>query len=93
MRLKDHGWLMIAAILFYLFTPVEIYLMVLDTKMWLLDHVGSNDLVEFRKLLIHRLAALSGVPLIALLCYYTAVVMAVFRPFRRRLSSLAIPRN
>jgi hypothetical protein len=49
--------------------------------------------VEFRKLLIHRLAALSGVPLIALLCYYTAVVMAVFRPFRRRLSSLSIPRN
>jgi hypothetical protein len=93
LRLKDHGWLMIAAILFYMFTPVEIYLMVLDTKMWLLDHVGSNDLTEFRKLFIHRLAALSGVPLIALACYYTAVAMAVFRPYRKRLSGLTIPRN
>src|SRR5512140_1134048 len=60
LRLKEHGWLLMCAILFYLFTPVEIYTMVLDARMWYLDHLGSNDLVEFRKLLIHRLAALSG---------------------------------
>ena len=88
LRLKEHGWLMIIAILFYMFTPVEIYLMVLDMKFWILDHIGSNDLVEFRILLIHRLAALSGVPLIAVLCYYTGIVMAVFRPFRRSSSTI-----
>src|SRR5262249_41613118 len=71
LRLKEHGWLMMSAVLFYLFTPVEVYTSVLDYKMWYLDHVGSNDLVEFRKLFIHRLAALSGVPLIALCSYYT----------------------
>ncbi len=84
LRLKDHGWLMMSAILFYLFTPVEIYTMVLDFRMWYLDFLGSNDLVEYRKLFIHRLAALAGVPMIALLSYYTAIVLCVLRPMRRR---------
>jgi hypothetical protein len=83
LKLKEHGWLMMSAILFYLFTPVEIYTMVLDGKIWYLDHIGSFDLVEFRTLFIHRLAALSGVPLIALLCYYTIPWLVVFRPFQR----------
>jgi hypothetical protein len=69
--------------LFYLFTPVEIYTMVLDMRFWYFDFIGSNDLVEFRKLFIHRLAALSGVPMIAILCYYTAIVLAVFKPLRK----------
>jgi hypothetical protein len=81
--LRENGWLVVCAILFFTFTPVEIYTMVLDAKMWLLDHQGSNDLVEFRKLFIHRLAALSGVPMIALMSYYTAIAFAVFRPMRR----------
>ncbi|MBI5476843.1 MAG: hypothetical protein HY964_08925 [Ignavibacteriales bacterium] len=85
-RLKENGWLMVTAIIFYLFTPVEIYSMVLDLKMWYLDHLGSNDLVEFRKLLIHRLAALSGVPMIALLSYYTAIVIATIQPMKKQLS-------
>jgi len=82
-RLKQEGWLMMCAVLFYLFTPVEVYTGVLDAKIWYLDHIGSNDLVEFRKLFIHRLAALAGVPMIALFCYYTAVAVAVFRPLRK----------
>jgi hypothetical protein len=81
-RLKQEGWLMMGALMFYMFTPVEIYTGVLDAKIWYLDHIGSNDLVEFRKLFIHRLAALAGVPLIALLSYYTAIVLAIFRPMR-----------
>ena len=82
LRLKEQGWLMMSAILFYLFTPVEVYTMVLDVKMWHLDFIGSNDLVEFRKLFIHRLGALAGVPMIALLCYYSIIVLAIFRPMR-----------
>jgi hypothetical protein len=81
--LRTEGWLMIAAILFYAFVPVEVYTSVLDVRMWLLDAAGSNDLVEFRKLFIHRLAALSGVPMIALLSYYTAIALVIIRPFRR----------
>jgi hypothetical protein len=80
---RTEGWLMIASILFFVFVPVEVYTMVLDVRMWLLDAAGSNDLVEFRKLFIHRLAALSGVPMIALLSYYTAIALVIFRPLRR----------
>jgi hypothetical protein len=83
LRVKQEGWLMISAILFFVFVPVEIYTMVLDVRMWLLDMSGSNDLVEFRKLFIHRLAALSGVPMIALLSYYTIIGLAIIRPLRR----------
>ncbi|MBI1806919.1 MAG: hypothetical protein HYR76_07705 [Ignavibacteria bacterium] len=84
LKLKQHGWLLMCAILFYLFTPVEIYTMVLDVRIWYLDYIGSNDLVEFRKLFIHRLAALSGVPMIALLCYYTILVLTIVRPLQRK---------
>lgn len=81
---KKEGWLMMSAILFYIFVPVEIYTMVLDAKMIYLDLVlSSGDLVEFRKLFIHRLAALAGVPIIALCCYYTIIGLAVFQPLRR----------
>lgn len=80
---RSEGWLMIASLLFFVFVPVEVYTMVLDVRMWLLETAGSNDLVEFRKLFIHRLAALSGVPMIALLSYYTAIAVVVIRPLRR----------
>ncbi len=83
MRLREHGWLMMCAILFYMFTPVEAYTIVLDVNMWWLDHIGSNDLVEFRKLFIHRLAALAGVPMIALLSYYSLIVIACVRPMQK----------
>ena len=88
---KEHGWLLMGAILFYIFTPVEIYLIILDARIWLLDHAGSNDLVEFRTLFIHRLAALSGVPIIALMCYYSVIVISVFQPFRRNTSGQGLP--
>jgi len=89
-RFKENGWLLMCAILFYIFTPVEVYTMVLDAKMWYLDYAGSNDLVEFRKLFIHHLAALSGVPMIALLGYYTAVVLAILQPLRRQTDEITV---
>ncbi|HTK81250.1 MAG TPA: hypothetical protein VL633_03085 [Bacteroidota bacterium] len=84
LRLKEHGWLMLSAILFYMFTPVEVYAIVLDARMWWLDHIGSNDLVEFRKLFIHRLTMLAGVPMIALLSYYTIIVISFLQPMRKK---------
>lgn len=81
---KQNGWLFMSAILFYIFVPVEIYTMVLDAQMIYLDLVvSSSDLVEFRKLFIHRLAALSGVPIIALMCYYTIIALVIFQPLKK----------
>jgi hypothetical protein len=80
---KEHGWLLISAVLLYFFTPVEVYTFILDVKMMVLNFYGSNDLVEYRKLLIHRLSALSGVPFIAILCYLTILGCIIFQPLRR----------
>ena len=81
---KENAWLVMAAILFYLFTPVEIYTMVLDAKMMYIDYIGSEDLVEYRKLFIHRLGALNGVPMIGLLCYYTMIGVLIFQPLKHK---------
>jgi uncharacterized membrane protein len=40
-------------------------------------------LTEFRILFIHRLAALAGVPMIALLSYYTIVGLAIWQPLKK----------
>ncbi|RCK75958.1 MAG: hypothetical protein IGBAC_1233 [Ignavibacteriae bacterium] len=81
--LKKNGWLLMSAILFYIFTPVEIYTGFLDGKMIYLDYFTQGDFVEFRKLLVHRIAALSGASRIAQLCYYTIIVITVLQPFKK----------
>jgi hypothetical protein len=80
-RLKEHGWLMMGAILFYCFVPVEIYTLVLDARMVYCEFFTVGDNALFRELFLARVGALAGAPLIALLCYYTTIGLAVFRPF------------
>ncbi len=80
-RLKEHGWLMMGAIIFYVFVPVEVYTLVLDAKMVYNEFFTTADNALFRELFIARVGALAGAPLIALLCYYTAIGLAIFRPF------------
>lgn len=84
LKLKNNGWLMICAILFYLFTPVEIYTGILDAKMIYLDYFKGGDFVELRKLLTHRIAALSGASRIAQLCYYTIIIIAIYQPLKKK---------
>ncbi len=88
LKLRQNGWLMMSAILFYLFTPVEIYTLVLDGRMIYQDLFTQGELVEFRKLLIHRIAALSGVPIIAQFCYYTIIWLVIFQPLKRNDTSV-----
>ncbi|HTY00303.1 MAG TPA: hypothetical protein VMG09_09780 [Bacteroidota bacterium] len=84
-RMKEHGWLLMAAVLFYLFVPVEIYTMILDGKMIYKEFFTTADNEVFRELFIARVKALSGAPVVAVLCYYTAIGLAVFQPFRKSL--------
>lgn len=83
LRFKDHGWLMMSAILFYLFVPVELYTMYLDWKMVYLEFFTTADNEMFRTLFRARLLALQGVPFIAVLCYYTVIALAVFQPMKK----------
>ncbi len=81
--LRENGWLMMSAILFFLFVPVELFTMYLDAQMIYLEFFTTADRGAFRELFIARVAALSGTPLIAMLCYYTILGLAVFQPLRR----------
>jgi hypothetical protein len=81
---KQHGWLLMCAILFFIFVPVELWSLHLDWKIIGLNFWGEWPLEEFRKAFIRRLTALSGLPVIANLSYYTMIVIAVWRPFEQQ---------
>jgi hypothetical protein len=83
LRLREHGWLMMSAILFYVFVPVEAFTGYLDAKMIYYEFFTTVDNTAFRELFIARIGALKGAPIVAMLCYYTIIVLAVFQPFRR----------
>jgi hypothetical protein len=82
-RLKEHGWLMMSAILFYAFVPVEGFTMYLDGKMAYQEFFTTSGNDVFRELFIARVAALAGAPVVGLLCYYTIIALAIFRPFTK----------
>ena len=82
-KLKQHGWLFMSAILFYLFVPVELFTMYLDGKMIYLEFFTTASNAVFRELFIARVGALAGAPVIALLCYYTIIALAIFQPLKK----------
>lgn len=83
LKIKQNGWLLMSAILFFLFSPAEIYTYYLDVKFMLLYHSHPPDHDELLRLFGMRLGALSGIPVIALLCYYTIIPIVIFKPLRR----------
>jgi hypothetical protein len=82
-RPRQHGWMMISAILLFGFVPVEIYAMTIDLKMVYLEFFTTATNEDFRVLFLERLGALGGAPFIALLSYYTILGLAAFQPMRR----------
>ena len=84
LKVRENGWLMLSAILVYVWVPVEIYTMVLDLRMGYLEIFTTEGNAAFRELFLRRAGALAGTPFIAHLCYYTVIVLAVLRPLQRR---------
>ncbi len=84
LRMKEHGWLLISAILFYLLVPVELFTMYLDGEMIYQEFFTTADNNVFRELFIARVGALAGAPFIATLCYYTIVGLAIFQPLKKK---------
>lgn len=82
-RPREHGWLMMSAILLFVFIPVEVFTMHLDIRMAHCALIGSGDLATLRELFLARAGALAGAPVVAQLCYYTIIVLAAVQPFRR----------
>lgn len=83
-KLRQHGWMMISAILLFGFLPIEIYAMTIDLRMVYLEFFTTASNEDFRALFLDRVGALGGAPFIAVLSYYTIIALAVFQPLRRR---------
>lgn len=83
LKMKENGWLMMCAILFFLFVPVEIYTCYLDVQFMILFQTGPPNHDGLLKLFGERIGGLSGVPIIAIFCYYSIIPIAVFRPLRK----------
>jgi len=84
LKIKQNGWLLMCAILFFMFSPVEIYTYYLDVKFMLLFQTHPVNHDELLRLFGKRLGALSGVPVIALLCYYAIIPILVYRPLTKK---------
>jgi hypothetical protein len=84
-RLRENGWLMMSAILFYVFVPVELYTGYIDSRMVYFEFFTTAGNDFFRQLFLLRLQALAGAPFVALLCYYTIIGLVIFRPFTKSL--------
>ncbi len=85
---RENVWLLVSAILFFVFSPVEFYSGYLDFKFYLMY---LEDPYEYeQKLLVfgERIGLLKGVPWIALLCYYTIIAIAVFKPLKKTKTEL-----
>jgi len=89
LKIKQNGWLLMSAILFFIFVPAEAYTHYLDIKFVLLYHSNPPNHDELLRIFGKRLGALSGVPVIALFCYYTIIGLAIFRPLSKKPSDTA----
>jgi hypothetical protein len=83
LKMKENGWLLMCAVLFFLFVPVEIYTNYLDIRFMILFQSRPPNHDGLLQLFGERLGGLSGVPVIAMFCYYTIIPIAVFKPLRK----------
>lgn len=83
LKMKNNGWMLMSAILFFMFVPVEIYTNYLDVRFMLLFESGPANHDGLLKLFGERIGAFRGVPVIAVLCYYTIIPIVIFKPLRK----------
>ena len=88
-NLKQNTWLLMCAILFFVFSPVEFYTSYLDLKFILLFFSEPPNHDELLKIFGERLGFLKGVPWIAILSYYTIIGIAIYKPLRKTQKELA----
>jgi len=82
-NLKQNVWLLMCAILFFIFSPVEFYTSYLDLKFILLFFSAPPNHDELLMIFGERLGFLKGVPWIAILSYYTIIGIAIYKPLKK----------
>ncbi len=80
---RENPWLLVCIILFFVFSPVEFYSSFLDYKFFMLylQNPATHD--EQLKIFGERIGFLKGVPWIAMVSYYTIIVISIFQPLRK----------
>jgi hypothetical protein len=80
---RKEVWLLMCAIIFFLFSPVEFYSSYLDFRFYLLYLQPYPDWKLQLELFGRRIGFLKGVPWIGVLGYYTIILLAIFKPLRK----------
>lgn len=83
-NLKREGWLFMIMMIVILFLPIEVYLAYLDINFSLMVLFSNFDTNLALSLLIQRIAALGGLPVIGSLCYFTSIWIAIFQPLKKQ---------
>lgn len=88
-NMRENPWLLMCAMLFFVFVPVEIYTSYIDLKFILLFNQRPANHDQLLKYFGERIGFLRGVPWIAVLSYYTIIWLAVYKPLKRSSEELA----
>lgn len=88
LNLRENPWLLMCAVLFFVFVPVELYTSFLDLKFVLLFNKRPANHDRLLELFGERIGFLRGVPWIAVMSYFTIVWLAVFQPLKKSSAEL-----
>ena len=85
---RENVWLLVCAVMFFIFSPVEFYSSFIDYKFFMvyLSKPPIHD--ELLEIFGKRIGLFKGLPWIAVLTYYTIIVIAVFKPLRKSIKQL-----
>lgn len=83
LKMKENGWLLMSSVLFFIFVPAEVYTYFLDFKFIFLYYSNPPNHDQLLELFGERLGGLSGIPVIALLSYYTIIGLVIFKPLKK----------
>lgn len=89
-NLRENPWLLMCAILFFSFAPVEIYTSYIDLKFILLFNQRPANHDQLLKYFGERIGFLRGVPWIGVLSYYTIIWISIFKPLKKTSAQLAL---
>lgn len=87
-NLRENPWFLMSSILFFVFVPVEIYTSIIDLKFLLLFEKRPANHDRLLELFGERIGFLRGVPWIAVMCYYSIIWLAVFKPMKKSAAEL-----
>ncbi len=82
-NLRENPWLLMSAILFFVFVPVELYTSFIDLKFIILFNKRPANHDMLLELFGERIGFLRGVPWIAVMSYYTIIWLSVFKPMKK----------